>query len=62
MSRNGSYSEYIRSRRRKGCPRCGKMRRIGQFFKDRSRPDGRDGYCKLCRRVMRTEFKGAHAL
>lgn len=37
------------SRSKKLCPQCRRFLRPKRFYRDRSRPDGRDVYCKECR-------------
>lgn len=38
------------SRDSKVCPGCEKEKAIGQFTSDRSRPDGRETYCRACKK------------
>lgn len=37
-------------REEKRCPRCETVKPIDDFGVDRSRPDGRHGFCRACRR------------
>jgi len=43
----------VRTREKKRCPDCNRLRSIEDFGNDRSRPDGKDGICKPCRRERR---------
>lgn len=38
----------------KYCPRCGQVRPTSQFYKNQSKPDGFDSYCKDCAREYRS--------
>jgi len=40
----------------KFCPRCRDTKPIGQFYRDRSRRDGFDVYCRVCRAMYRGEW------
>ena len=32
----------------KRCNHCGEIKSLGEFWKNKSKPDGREGYCKTC--------------
>ena len=36
---------------RKRCSRCGYEKEIAEFSRDRTAPDGRDRWCKACKRT-----------
>ena len=44
----------------KRCPKCGEEKPISKFYRDRSRPQGYDSYCKECRDITNVEWKCAH--
>jgi len=53
--------------RRKKCPKCGEIKDVGAFAVSTSASDGRQSYCKLCRKGLQTkrfkenvEFRLAH--
>ena len=39
------------------CPRCGREKPVSQFYRDRSRSDGFDTYCKVCRNRYTSSFR-----
>jgi hypothetical protein len=38
----------LENRREKYCPSCEEVRPMDEFYNDRTRPDKKHGYCKLC--------------
>lgn len=41
----------------KTCPRCGELKPITEFARNRSRPDGRGSYCRPCHRGVYAEYR-----
>lgn len=41
----------------KTCVKCEKPKRVGQFYKNKARPDGRDEYCKVCRGEVNKDYQ-----
>lgn len=39
------------------CYKCGIEKDVGEFYKNRSRKDGLDHYCKVCKRNKMKEYK-----
>lgn len=46
------YSDIVKTRKAKLCPKCGRVRMLKHFYKDSGTSDGVDCYCKSCRRVV----------
>lgn len=42
----------------KRCKRCNKDKRVGEFYRNSTTLDGRDGKCKACRKEMGAGAKG----
>lgn len=42
--------------RKKRCSRCGEIRLMDMFAKDSRSPDGKQCYCRSCKRVAFREF------
>ena len=49
----------IIDRKTKHCPTCDITKSINQFYKNRGRPDGREGICKECRKAKAAERRKA---
>lgn len=49
----------LRKRESKLCPSCEEVLAVDMFYKDKSRPDGRCGYCKACcsKKASENHFK-----
>ena len=45
----------VRDRTEKYCPGCGKTLTLDWFANDKGRPDGKEGYCKPCKREKRRQ-------
>jgi len=44
----------------KRCPRCGEVKTLAEFHKNRLTPDGVQSYCKPCMRLVNDEWNEAH--
>jgi hypothetical protein len=40
----------------KKCPRCGEIKPLSSFNKDKTRKDGRQRICKICQRLQKKEY------
>lgn len=47
------HSDWVRNRRKKFCSGCNQTKNRRDFYRDRDRADGLDGYCKECRKAKR---------
>ena len=43
----------VMGRKAKRCPKCGKIKPIAAFYKNRSKPDGRSDWCTECKKKHR---------
>lgn len=43
------------SRTHKNCPQCRLLLPIEKFYRQRSKPDGRESWCKKCKRLNMLE-------
>ena len=41
----------------KKCTKCGELKNINDFYKDKTSPDGKLSYCKKCRDKQIEEYK-----
>lgn len=44
----------------KHCPQCDTTQPLTDFYKDRSRPDGRQGRCKACSKANTKAYREAN--
>ena len=44
----------------KFCPKCSTEKPITEFYRDKSRGDGREGYCKLCSAIRKEHYYEEH--
>ena len=50
------YKIMLKSDITKICPKCGENKHIKDFHKDRSNPDGFEGFCKICKNKLKVEL------
>jgi hypothetical protein len=44
----------------KTCSKCGETKPLDDFYRDRTRPDGRECYCAICRKARSNKYNAEH--